>query len=121
MIFPVAGGLFSATAEAIKDSGKDVVFLGVDKNIAVTSPEYADMVLTSVEKRMTQAVFDVVKSLESGEAFSIDPYVGTLANGGTALSDFGAFDDKVSDETKASLEKIEAGIIDGSIVPVPAS
>lgn len=122
VIFPVAGGLFASTAEAIKESGSTTaVFLGVDKNVAVTSPEYADLVLTSVEKRMTQAVFDVISSLSSGEAFDVEAYVGTLENDGTALSDFGAFDSKVSDEIKAKLEELKAGIIDGSIVPVPAS
>lgn len=117
VIFPVAGGLFSATAEAITESGKPVVFLGVDKNIAVTSPEYADLVLTSVEKRMTQAVFDVIaETQESG--FSGDAYVGTLENDGTALSEFGSFDSLVSDEIKAKLEELKAGIIDGSIDPL---
>jgi basic membrane protein A and related proteins len=115
VIFPVAGGLFSATAEAITESKKDVVFIGVDKNIAVTSPEYAPMVLTSVEKRMTQAVFDVIKETKDS-GFSATPYVGTLANDGTALSDFGAFDSKVSADIKAKLDTLKKGIIDGSIV-----
>lgn len=119
VIFPVAGGLFSATAEAIKDSGKDVVFLGVDKDVAVTSPEYKDLVLTSVEKRMTTAVFDVIKELADGGDFSVDPYVGTLENDGTALSDFGDFE--VSDEIKTKLDELKAGIIDGSITPIPAA
>ncbi|MFT4231098.1 MAG: BMP family ABC transporter substrate-binding protein [Microbacterium sp.] len=121
VIFPVAGGLFASTAEAINESGSDAVFLGVDKDIAVTSPEYADLVLTSVEKRMTQAVFDVIKDLSSGGEFSVDPYVGTLENDGTALSDFGAFEDKVPQEVKDKLEELKAGIIDGSIVPIPTS
>lgn len=121
VIFPVAGGLFASTAEAIKESGKPAVFLGVDKNVAVTSPEFADLVLTSVEKRMTQAVFDVIATLSGGEEFNVEPYVGTLENDGTALSDFGAFDSKVSDEIKARLDELKAGIIDGSIVPVPAA
>ncbi|WBU36821.1 BMP family lipoprotein [Homoserinibacter sp. YIM 151385] len=115
VIFPVAGGLFSSTAEAIRDSGKDAVFLGVDKDVAVTSPEYADLVLTSVEKRMTQAVLDVITALQDGEDFTVEPYVGTLENDGTALSDFGAYDDKVSDEIKTKLDELKAGIIDGSI------
>ena len=38
VIFPVAGGLFASTAEAINESGTPAVFLGVDKNVAVTSP-----------------------------------------------------------------------------------
>ena len=120
VIFPVAGGLFASTAEAITASGKDAVFIGVDKNVAVTSPEYADLVLTSVEKRMTTAVFDVIKSLSDGDEFSVDPYIGTLENDGTELSEFGSFDSKIPDDVKAKLDEIKAGIIDGSIVPVPA-
>ncbi|WP_213814415.1 BMP family protein [Glaciihabitans sp. dw_435] len=117
VIFPVAGGLFSATAEAIKESGKPVVFIGVDKNIAVTSPEYKDLVLTSVEKRMTQAVYDVIDdTIKNG--FSSKAYLGTLENDGTDLSDFGAFDSKVSDEIKDKLKTLKAGIIDGSIDPL---
>jgi basic membrane protein A len=116
VIFPVAGGLFSATAEAIDESGKPVVFIGVDKNIAVTSPEYADKVLTSVEKRMTAAVYDIIAELVDGGEFSGEAYVGTLANEGTALSEFGDFE--VSDEVKAKLDELKAGIIDGSIDPL---
>lgn len=115
VIFPVAGGLFASTAEAIKESGSTTaVFLGVDKNIAVTSPEYADLVLTSVEKRMTQAVFDIIKDLSSGGEFTVDPYVGTLENDGTALSD----SDKISPEIQSKLDELKAGIIDGSINPL---
>lgn len=115
VIFPVAGGLFASTAEAITESGSTTaVFLGVDKNIAVTSPEFADLVLTSVEKRMTQAVFDIIKDLSSGGEFSVDPYTGTLANDGTALSD----SDKISDELLAKLEELKQGIVDGSINPL---
>jgi basic membrane protein A len=118
VIYPVAGGLFSATSEAINESGKDVVFIGVDKDIAVTSPEYADQVLTSVQKKMTDAVYDVISEQVDGATFDSTPYVGTLENGGTELADFGVFDDKVSDEIKAKLDELKAGIIDGSIDPL---
>lgn len=118
VLFPVAGGLFTASATAIRDAGGSAVLLGVDKDIAVTQPELADITLTSVEKRMTQAVFDVIKELADGGDFTVDAYVGTLENDGTALSDFGAFDSKVSAEIKAALEEIKAGIIDGSIDPL---
>lgn len=117
VIFPVAGSLFTATSEAINESGKDIVFIGVDKDIALTSPEYADQVLTSVEKKMTDAVFDVIKeSLESG--FSGEAYLGTLENNGTGLSEFYDFDSKIDDAIKAKLEELKAGIIDGSIDPM---
>ena len=117
VMFPVAGFQFGAVAEAIKEAGIAGVMIGVDKNIAVTSPEYADIVLTSVEKRMTNAVYDIVKELSAGGTFNGEPYLGTLANGGTGLSEFGAFDSKIDDATKARLEELSAGIIDGSINP----
>ena len=118
VLFPVAGGLFTASATAIRDAGGTAVLLGVDKDIATTQPELADITLTSVEKRMTQAVFDVIEELSSGADFDVEPYVGTLENDGTALSDFGAFDAEIPDEVKAALEEITAGIIDGSIDPL---
>jgi basic membrane protein A len=116
VILPVAGGLFSATSEAIKESNKDIVMLGVDKDVAVTSPEYADQILTSIEKLMTLAVYDVIKeAMDSG--FNAEPYVGTLANEGTQLSSFGVFTDKFSADVMAKLDELKAGIIDGSIDP----
>jgi basic membrane protein A len=111
VIFPVAGGLFASTAEAITESGSTTaVFIGVDKDIAVTSPEFADLVLTSVEKRMTQAVFDVIsETMDSG--FDATAYVGTLENDGTALS----ASDKLSAELLTKLDELKAAIIAGDI------
>lgn len=117
VIFPVAGSLFSATSEAINESGKDIVFIGVDKDIALTSPEYADQVLTSVEKKMTDAVYDIVKeSMESG--FSGEAYLGTLENNGTGLSEFYDFESKIDPAILTKLDELKAGIIDGSIDPM---
>lgn len=115
VFFPVAGGLFTATATVIRDAGKGVL-IGVDKDIATTQPELADITLTSVEKRMTQAVFDVIQDLSSGGAFTSEQYTGTLENDGTALSDFGSFE--VPADVVAKLDEIKAGIIDGSIDPL---
>jgi len=118
VIFPVAGSLFTATSEAINESGKDIVFIGVDKDIALTSPEYASQVLTSVEKKMTDAVFDVIKEALDSGSFSGEAYLGTLANNGTGLSEFYDFDSKIGDDIKQKLEELKAGIIDGSIDPM---
>ncbi len=117
VIMPVAGDQFGAVSSAIEEAGADAVMIGVDKDIAVTSPQYAKWVLTSVEKRMTNAVFDIVKELSAGGEFSSEAYVGTLANGGTALSSFGSFDSMISQETKDALKRLSDGIIDGSIDP----
>ncbi|NBU22700.1 MAG: BMP family ABC transporter substrate-binding protein [Actinobacteria bacterium] len=118
VIFPVGGDQFGAVSEAIKEAGVEAVMIGVDKDIALTSPEYASMVLTSAEKRMTNAVYDIIADLSAGGTFSGDAYVGTLANGGTGLSPLYEFESKVSDEVKARLAELEAGIISGEIDPL---
>mgnify|MGYP000859394592 CR=1 FL=1 len=118
VIFPVGGDQFGAVSEAIKEAGIDGVMIGVDKDVALSSPEYAPYVLTSAEKRMTNAVYDIIAELSSGGAFSGDAYTGTLANGGTGLSPFYDFDAKLSDEVKARLVELEAGIISGEIDPL---
>lgn len=112
VILPVAGGLFSATAEAIGDS--DVVMLGVDKDVALTSPEYADIVLTSIEKGLTASVLTVIEEILAG-GFDASGYVGTLANGGTAISPLYGFESVVDQSILNRLEEIKAGIIAGEI------
>lgn len=121
VIFPVAGQLFTATAEAIREAGGDAVLIGVDQNVAVTQPELADVTLTSVEKRMTTAVFEIIEALADGGEFSNESYVGTLENEGTDLSEFGDFDAEIDAEVKAKLEEIKAAIIAGDIDPLAAS
>ena len=118
VLFPVGGDQFGAASSAITEAGIDGVMIGVDKDVALTSPEYAPFVLTSAEKRMTNAVYDIVAELSSGGEFSGDAYVGTLANGGTGLSPFYDFEAELSDEVKARLVELEAGIISGEIDPL---
>ena len=118
VIMPVAGDQFGAVSSAITDAGTNGVMIGVDKNIAVTSPEYAKWTITSVEKRMTQAVYDIVKGVHDGTPFSGTPYVGTLANDGTGLSSFGAFDSKIDSALKTRLTEIQASIIAGTTDPL---
>jgi basic membrane protein A len=117
-IYPVGGDQFGAVSEAFKELGIDGLSAGVDKDIALTSPEYASFIVTSAEKRMTVAVFEIIEALVKGEAFSAEAYIGTLANEGTAISPFYDFESRISDEVKTRLAELQAGIIDESIDPL---
>jgi basic membrane protein A len=118
VLVPVGGDQFGALSEAISESGVDAKMIGVDKNISVTSPEYAPLTLTSIEKRMGSAVYDIVKALAvDKEAFAggmDNAYTGTLANGGTDISETEFLDDAL----KTKLAELKAGIIDGSVNPL---
>ena len=48
-------------------------------------------------------------------AFAPEPYFGSLENDGTGLSEFYDFDSKVTAETKAAIEDLQAKIISGEI------
>jgi len=118
VLFPVGGDQFGAGTEAIKEAGGTAVMIGVDKDIALTAPEYAEFILTSAEKRMGAATFDIIKDYALNGTFSAETYTGTLANGGTDISPFYEFDSLVSQEIKDRLAELKQGIIDGSIDPV---
>jgi basic membrane protein A and related proteins len=116
VVLPVGGNQFTAVQTAIDELNPEAVMMGVDVDIAAGNPDLAKYILTSIEKRMAIAVFDVIKSLVDGAAFDVTPYVGTLENKGTAISSFYDFDADLAD-VKSRLAEIEAGIIDGTYKP----
>lgn len=118
VVMPVAGpvgkGAGAALREA-KDAGKDVKLIWVDSDGYLTAPEYKDLMLTSVVKKMNEAVETVVKDDKEGK-FSNEAYVGTLQNSGVDIAPFHDLDSAVSAETKSELEALKADIISGKLV-----
>jgi basic membrane protein A len=118
VIMPVAGPLVGRGAAArIKEVGNAYI-IGVDNDWALIFPEFADIILTSVEKRVDASVLSVVESMVA-DSFEGGTHVGTLANGGVGLAPFHGLDSLVSPQVKAELEQIEADIIAGKIQTKP--
>ena len=117
VILPVAGNQFTAVTTAIDEVNKDAVMLGVDLDVAGNNADLAPYILTSIEKRMTVAVFGLIKSLVDGAAFDVTPYSGTLDNAGTAISPFRDFEADLSADIAARLEELQTGIKDGTYKP----
>jgi basic membrane protein A len=114
ILMPVGGNQYGALSEAISEANADAKMIGVDKNWSLL-PEFKDMMLTSIEKRMTTAVYEIIKSAAVDKAdFTGDAYEGTLANDGTALSET----EFITGDLKTKLDELKAGIIDGSIDPL---
>ncbi|AMM21744.1 hypothetical protein AX769_18320 [Frondihabitans sp. PAMC 28766] len=121
VIMPVGGPIYQSAAEAIKDSNKGQVLVGVDSDTFQTDPQNASLFLTSVEKGIAPATEAVVSDAAKGK-FTDTPYVGTLKNDGVGLAPFHDYKSKISSSLPGELTKIKAGIIDGSIkVDSPAS
>lgn len=121
VILPVGGPIYQSAAEAIRDSGKGIVLLGVDADQTQTDTKNADLFLTSIMKGMKPGVEAVTTSAAEGK-FDNAPFVGTLKNEGVALAPFHDFESKVDPALQGELDAIKAGIIDGTIkVESPSS
>lgn len=117
IIMPVAGPVGLGAAAAVKEAGTGYI-IGVDTDWTVSAPEYTDITLTSVEKKMDVAVFDAIKSVQDG-TFAGGDYVGTLENKGVDISPFHNLDSMVPADLKTELDQIRADIIAGNVKTSP--
>ena len=113
IIMPVAGPVGLGAAAAIKERG-NAYLIGVDSDWFLTSPEYADITLTSVMKLMDATTMSVIKSVIDG-TFQGGVVVGTLANNGVALAPLHNLESLASAELLAEIEQLKADIIAGTL------
>jgi basic membrane protein A len=114
VIMPVAGPVGLGTAAAIQERG-NAWLVGVDTDWRQSAPEFADIVLTNVLKKLDVTVVDAVTAVDGG-SFTGGVHAATLESGGVGISTDSA---AISDETRSEVETISAGIIDGSIATLP--
>ena len=120
IIMPVAGPVGLGTAAALQAAGTGkMIWVDTDGFENPKLQNFTDLILTSVEKKMDQAVYDTIAMDIQGE-FDGGLYVGTLENEGVGIAPFHEFEDDVPQEVKDTLDELRQGIIDGSISVDPA-
>jgi basic membrane protein A len=117
VIMPVAGPVGLGTAAAVQERGEGYYIVGVDSDWTVSSPEYADIILTSVIKRMDNSVYDAIQQVIDG-TFAGGIYLGTLENEGVGL---GTIHANVPAELIAEVEALIPEIIAGNIQTDPTA
>jgi len=116
VIMPVAGQVGEgALAAAAESPGTLVVWVDTDGYDVPGLEQYRPLLLTSVLKRTQQAVVDIVGEHLDG-AFSSEPYVGTLENGGVGIAPFHDLESAVDSELSAELDALREQIVAGTIV-----
>jgi basic membrane protein A and related proteins len=113
ILFPVAGPLGLGALEQARASASKWV-IGVDSDWTDTSPEYADIILTSVMKRMDNVVYLAAGMIISGKFQGGSVFYGTLENKGV---DLGAINKSVHSNLLTELENVRQDIISGKIKP----
>jgi basic membrane protein A len=115
IILPVAGKVGQGPAALAMELGTDKLkVIGVDTDQYNTDPDHKSVFLTSVLKRVDSTTKEAVTEAFKG-TFKGGVIVGDLKSGGVGLAPFHDFDSAVPADLKAELDKISAGIIDGSI------
>jgi basic membrane protein A and related proteins len=124
IIFPVAGNVGLGAAKAVQNAdnaGGNVGMEWVDTDGCISAAQYCKYFITSVTKGIQTAVKNAVVSAQDG-SFKGGNYVGTLANGGVALSPFHDWSSKVPASLQTELKTVQSGIESGSIpTPSPAT
>lgn len=111
IIHPVAGAAGNGALAAAKETpGTSVIWVDADGYNTTTD---GALIMTSVVKEISAAVYDTIKSVQD-DAFTAEPYVGTLANGGVGLAPYHDFDSKISDELKGEIDTLKGEIEDGT-------
>ena len=114
VILPVGGPIGGGAYAALQESKAVDYGIGVDVDWTQTAPQYTDVLLTSVLKKIDVSVASAVE-----RAFKSDPtkpvFVSTLANGGVDMGPFNAFDSKVPQELKDGAAALKAKIISGEV------
>lgn len=107
VIMPVAGPVGLGTAAAVQERGNAWI-VGVDNDWKVSSPEYADIVLTSVLKNMDVGVYEQSEATING-TFAGGLWVGALDNDGVGVTPVDGVD----------FQTLIDGIIAGDIQTAP--
>jgi len=114
IIMPVAGPLGESAASAAQAAG-NVKIIWVDSDGFESLPEYQDIILTSVLKRIDVAVQQAVQDTVD-DAYSNEPFVGTLENEGVGIAGLNAFEETVPAELQEEVAALQEQIISGELV-----
>jgi basic membrane lipoprotein Med (substrate-binding protein (PBP1-ABC) superfamily) len=118
IIFGVGGKTGNGGLVAVREAaeaGDAVAGIGVDVDQYYTLPTEKGILLTSVEKKLDNAVFNTVKDAKEGNFGGGGVYVGTLTNDGVGLAPYHDWEDQVPDDLKAEVEALREEVISGAV------
>lgn len=113
VIYAAAGAVGLGTIQACQERG--ALFIGVDADQFETVPGSGDVMLTSMMKRVDNAVFMTIEAAINGEFAGGENQVFGLAEEGVELAPFHDFESKVPQSIKDAVDKAREDIISGAV------
>jgi len=119
IIMSVAGPVGAGTLAVFEDQGSGFL-IGVDIDWTVHYDAQADYILASAYKGIDKFVTSQIEAVMDG-TFGPGALAGNLENGYVDLIYSYANEDNISDELKAEIAALKAGIIAGEVVTLPVT
>lgn len=119
IIFTAAGKTGNGMLQAIcaaKAGGKDVWGIGVDVDQYLSTPDAAPCLLTSAEKKLTNAVSQLIVAVSEGTDVGGNAFF-DASNEGIGLAPFYEAASLITPEIQSAIDTATAGLADGSIDP----
>jgi basic membrane protein A len=120
IIFPIAGGTGLGALQAVKEAGGGKLAVGVDSDQAAifadSDPAQADVIFTSVEKKVGESLYLALKGTIDGTQEYGKRIVLGLKDGAVGISKNQWYEKLVPADVRAEVDAKEAAIIAGEIV-----
>ncbi len=114
VIFQVAGKTGNGVLQSVEEG--QIYGLGVDVDQWVSTPDSAECIVTSAEKKLTLAVSEGIEAVGGGSPRAGNVFYGA-DNDGIGLSPFYQFEDLITDETQAAIDEAFDGMASGDLDP----
>jgi len=113
IILPVAGPVGLGSAAVCQETGACLV-IGVDKDWYFSAPEYKNVVLSSVLKKINVAVYNTIKDVIDGK-FVGGVVTYNITDGGVDLAPYHDLDSQVPQALKDEISQAKQDLISGAI------
>lgn len=119
VIFPIASGTGLGALQAVKEAADGSLAVGVDSDQALifsaTDPAQADVIFTSVEKKVGESLYLALKATIDGTQPYGERIVLGLGDGAVGISKNQWYEKRVPAEVRAEIDAKEQAIIKGTI------
>ncbi len=118
LIFQIAGKTGNGVLQSVQEAG--IYGFGVDVDQWASTPDSAQCIVTSAEKKLTLAVSEGIAAFGDGSPRAGNvPY--DASNEGIGLAPFYQFEDLITDEIQSAIDEAFDAMADGSLDPCQPS
>jgi basic membrane protein A len=114
VLFQVAGKTGNGMLQAVEEAG--IYGIGVDVDQWASTPDSAECIVTSAEKKLSRSVSEAIQDFAAGEERSWNQFLGA-AQDMVGLAPYYQFGEVITDEIQAAVDEAFDGMVDGSLDP----